>query len=322
MEPQTNPVVDPLGTNAKYQVDQTQSTRLSYRSLTENKGKTSSEVESDTEALQLKTFADVQALLLSDDEMSPLNTDKPELSPAQDTQESDSDSSSLELKKYDNNVVKDDPTLNNKLIEATKAYTKNLTALTEMLTLVKNFNFQGLKSSVEFLQATAIKQEENLASWVTSSTSMAWNLGPRMTVRFIRPSKVSLPPPRVVYHKQHLRSLEGQQLLGENVTPVVTKEPPSYTEGETEEPKHVVLISTVKPTETLTLEVQPITTVISTSQPEPSVPKIEGKGIATDDQPEVHTKLVKASSIMRLNPDAPILVPYMINGKLFYLTEE
>ncbi|GKB25915.1 hypothetical protein Tco_0865316 [Tanacetum coccineum] len=78
-------------------------------------------------------------------------------------------------------AVKDDPALNKKVIEATKAYTKNSTALTELLTFVKNFDFQGLKSSVEFLQATALRQEEHLASWAKSSTSMAWNLGPRMT---------------------------------------------------------------------------------------------------------------------------------------------
>nr|GEX81065.1 retrovirus-related Pol polyprotein from transposon TNT 1-94 [Tanacetum cinerariifolium] len=37
MEPQTNPFANPLGIDAKYQADQTQSTRLRYRSLTENK---------------------------------------------------------------------------------------------------------------------------------------------------------------------------------------------------------------------------------------------------------------------------------------------
>nr|GEX24202.1 retrovirus-related Pol polyprotein from transposon TNT 1-94 [Tanacetum cinerariifolium] len=37
IEPQTNHVADPLGTGAKYQVDETQYTRLRYQSLTENK---------------------------------------------------------------------------------------------------------------------------------------------------------------------------------------------------------------------------------------------------------------------------------------------
>nr|GFA68295.1 hypothetical protein [Tanacetum cinerariifolium] len=37
---------------------------------------------------------------------------------------------------------------------------------------------------------------------------------------------------------------------------------------------------------------------------------------------EVQRKLVKASSTVRPVPNAPILVPYTINGKLLYLTEE
>nr|GEV06705.1 retrovirus-related Pol polyprotein from transposon TNT 1-94 [Tanacetum cinerariifolium] len=69
MEPLATPFADPLGTNAKYQADRIQSARLKYQSLTKNEGKTSSEVEPDSETLQLTTFVDVQALLLSNDEM-------------------------------------------------------------------------------------------------------------------------------------------------------------------------------------------------------------------------------------------------------------
>ncbi|GKD67324.1 hypothetical protein Tco_1309432 [Tanacetum coccineum] len=69
MEPIHTPVADPLGTGAKYQVDKTQSTRLRYRFLTKNEGKTSSEVEPDTEHLQLQTFTDIQAYLLFEDEL-------------------------------------------------------------------------------------------------------------------------------------------------------------------------------------------------------------------------------------------------------------
>ncbi|GJV02307.1 hypothetical protein Tco_1335876 [Tanacetum coccineum] len=50
------------------------------------------------------------------------------------------------------------------------------------------------------------------------------------------------------------------------------------------------------------------------------IPQREGKGIAAKEQAEDQRKLVKASSIVRPNPDAPVLVPYMINGKLFHLT--
>ncbi|GJY12432.1 retrovirus-related pol polyprotein from transposon TNT 1-94 [Tanacetum coccineum] len=58
MEPINPTVANLSGTGVKYQVDQTQFTRLSYQSLNKNKGKTSSEVEPDIEPLQLQTFAD------------------------------------------------------------------------------------------------------------------------------------------------------------------------------------------------------------------------------------------------------------------------
>ncbi|GKE74105.1 hypothetical protein Tco_1536146 [Tanacetum coccineum] len=54
------------------------------------------------------------------------------------------------------NAVKEDPALNKKVLEATK-------------------------SSVESLQAIALRQDDHLATWAKSSTSMAWNLGPRLT---------------------------------------------------------------------------------------------------------------------------------------------
>ncbi|GKC67184.1 hypothetical protein Tco_1099782 [Tanacetum coccineum] len=54
----------------------------------------------------------------------------------------------IETLKVVHEVVKDDPPLNRKAIEATKAYTKNSTSLHELLTLIKTFDFQGLKSSV------------------------------------------------------------------------------------------------------------------------------------------------------------------------------
>ncbi|GKD59562.1 hypothetical protein Tco_1297071, partial [Tanacetum coccineum] len=205
MEPLTNHVVDPSGTDAKYQADQTQSARLSDD---EDVLKAGEDMDEDTQADK-------------DEHQSPPNTDRPESSLAQETQESDSDSSSPELKKYDNilplterqlakasiegyyeeNVDHREQT--DKLVQTTmdsldktatdrtdllKALNgvtetlKNSTTLTELLALIKNSYFQGLKSSFEFLQATALKQEEHLASWAKSSTSMSWNLSPKMTV--------------------------------------------------------------------------------------------------------------------------------------------
>ncbi|GKD37183.1 hypothetical protein Tco_1257390 [Tanacetum coccineum] len=68
MEPMHLTVDDLSGVGARYQVDQTQSTRLRYHFLTKNKGKPSHERELDTQPLVLSTYADVRAFLLSNDE--------------------------------------------------------------------------------------------------------------------------------------------------------------------------------------------------------------------------------------------------------------
>ncbi|GJV47429.1 hypothetical protein Tco_1437641 [Tanacetum coccineum] len=366
--------VSPLPLSAKKKKGKTQTMTLTLP-------KPSYEGESDIKALQLKTFSDVQVLLLSDDEIvqesdeeevfaaredmdedtqadtefqsPPPNTDKPESSPVQDTDESTSDSSP-DLKKFDNilplterqlvkylrkaaiegyyeeninhkeqtdkvidaainsldknsiargdllnalnevtkalkaiqDVVKEDHVLNKKVLEATKAYTQNSTHVTKLLTLIKNFDFQGLKSSVESLQAIALTQEEHLASWEKSSTSMAWNLGPRMTV--VESSQGEIRSKISSLRKENsdiksmiteiYQSFKGQSsaslssmpqttlditegpanVRGENVTQADTKEPPSHTEGEhaaiEEEPTNAVPITTVKPTEIPTPE--------------------------------------------------------------------
>ncbi|GJY66024.1 putative reverse transcriptase domain-containing protein [Tanacetum coccineum] len=111
---------------------------------------------------------------------------------------------------------------------------------------------------------------------------------------------------------------------GENVANTIDEEPHSHTKGEhvaiedvtekpesdkaEQEPTNLVPISTVKPTETLTSEVTPITTIISTSQPKSSQATKrtdKGKKIETDDV-EPLEKLVPASKVIREDPDEPI----------------
>nr|GEU66078.1 copia protein [Tanacetum cinerariifolium] len=79
------------------------------------------------------------------------------------------------------NVVKEDPALNKKVLEAAEAYTKNSSNLTELLTMVKNFDFPNLKSTVETFLAAVTAQNDHLAKWAESSTLMAWSVGPWMT---------------------------------------------------------------------------------------------------------------------------------------------
>ncbi|GJZ14189.1 hypothetical protein Tco_0549419 [Tanacetum coccineum] len=192
MEPIHPTVADLSGAGAKYQVDQTQSTRLRYQSLTENKGKPSHEEELDTQPLVLYTYADVRAFLLSDDE----------------TQESEEDILGAEAavnyvnlkasidEYYDENIAHRDQT--DKLVEASMSSLdkssntisdlyKGLNIITELLKEIKNAikddfvinkkisaaiesftkfstNIIDLQSFVNTLQAQALKQDEELAA--------------------------------------------------------------------------------------------------------------------------------------------------------------
>ncbi|GJV75449.1 hypothetical protein Tco_1507033 [Tanacetum coccineum] len=71
---------------------------------------------------------------------------------------------------------------------------------------------------------------------------------------------------------------------GEDATNTATEEPHSHTEGET-------------------LRID------------------KGKGIATESDEDPSKKLVPASTIVRPDPDEEVKVPYMINGKMCYLTD-
>nr|GEV44868.1 hypothetical protein [Tanacetum cinerariifolium] len=170
MESTTPSIADLSGSGAEYQVDETQSTRLRYQILTKNKGKTSSEVELEHH--------------------SP-SKDKPKSSKAPDA-ESDSDSSSTDvLKKYDDKspltqkapgeVSKEDLALKKKVLEASEAYTRNSSNLTELLSLIKTIDLPSLKTTLTDLYDISNKQDEKLTDSFKSSTNMTWNMGSRLS---------------------------------------------------------------------------------------------------------------------------------------------
>nr|GEU86167.1 retrovirus-related Pol polyprotein from transposon TNT 1-94 [Tanacetum cinerariifolium] len=307
------------GSEKSHSVDQTQSTRLRYQSLTKNKCKPSHEKELDTQPLVLFTYANVRAFLLSNDEAqeseednlgageemdkdpqtasiaethhqsSPPQANKPQSSHAPSTEASDTDSSCDDiLKKYDNTLPLterqlDDLVINKKINEATESFTKISTNIAEVISLVKGFNFADLQSSVNGLQAHALKKDKELATWAKSSTNMAWNLGFRLL------GSVT-PRLALTYILANVKE--------ENDTNTSIEDPPSYTKGETDanrqeksnEPKHSIDAN------------------------------IEFIGIAIFEQVEDQRKLVKDSSIIRPDPDA--FIPYTINREVYYLIAE
>ncbi|GKA71677.1 hypothetical protein Tco_0777816 [Tanacetum coccineum] len=199
------------------------------------------------------------------------------------------------------NAVKDDPAINKKINEATETFAKISTNTTKVLFLVKDFIFSTLQTTMNDLQAHALKQEEASASWTKSSTNMAWNLSSRMTAI----------------------EISQTALKRENATNTATKEPPSHTKGETKEPKMAILISSIQPTKVPPTQAQPITTI--TTHPESSQAALridKGKGIATESNEEPSKKLVPTSTIVCLDPDEEVKVPYLINRKMCYLTDK
>ncbi|GJY47474.1 hypothetical protein Tco_0436537 [Tanacetum coccineum] len=102
-------------------------------------------------------------------------------------------------------------------------------------------------------------------------------------------------------------------MLGENVTQADTEEPPSHTKGENDD------MQTEEDKARKDQEPERLTKAPESSQAIKRTDK--GKKIATDDV-EPLEKLVPASKVVRDDPDEPVRVPYMINGKMHYLTND
>ncbi|GJU87077.1 retrovirus-related pol polyprotein from transposon TNT 1-94 [Tanacetum coccineum] len=210
-----------------------------------------------------------------------------------------------QLLKDISNVVKDDPATNQKIYEATETFAIISSNVTEVLSLVKGFDFSALLSTVKSNQGYAFKQEEASTAWMKTSINMAWNLGSWMSgvelsqtalkseISSLRKdtSEINVTPTLALTDIQ-------ANIEGENANTTSTEEPPSHTKRETEEPR---------------LEI-PISSVPSTID--------KGKGIATDSDNDPSKKLVKASSIVRPDPDEPVRVEFIINGRTVYLTEQ
>ncbi|GJW52067.1 hypothetical protein Tco_0093418 [Tanacetum coccineum] len=340
MEPIDTPIADPSGTGAKYHVDETQSTRLRYRSLTKNKGKTFSEVEPDTEPLKLRTYADIQAFLLSNDELDK-ESDKEEVLAVRDDMDAnpqddkeniahqdqtdkrvkasissfDRSSTTIsdlykgldvitQLLKDINTAVKDDPATNQKINEATKTFAK--------------------------ISSNITKQEEASTTWMKSSTNMAWNLSSRMSGVELSQTALKREISSLRKDTSEIKSMMTEMYAafqanveGENANTTAIEEPPSHTEGETEEPKLAIPISSIPSTAIPPTQAQPITSIIIHPESSQTTPKIDkGKGIATESDDDPSKKLVKASFIVRPDPDEAVRFEFMINGKIVYLTEQ
>ncbi|GJY03106.1 hypothetical protein Tco_0361258 [Tanacetum coccineum] len=161
-----------------------------------------------------------------------------------------------------------------------------ISTTTEVLSLVKAFDFSTLQSDVQDLQTLSLKQEEKSAVWTKHDTSEIKSMITEIYQAFKgQPSSAPLSSVTLTLALTHIPA----NVEGENATHTATEEPPSHTEGETEDPNIANLISSIQPTKLV-------------------------------DDPSKN--LVHASTIVRPDPDKPIRIEFMINGKIVYLTKQ
>ncbi|GJX36374.1 hypothetical protein Tco_0247931 [Tanacetum coccineum] len=218
-------VADLSGSGDEYQVNETQSTRLS-----------------DDEVFKAGEYMD-------EDPQEPLNKttppqsteeqyhspprDKPELSNALDTE---FESSNLDvLQKYDN---------------------------IKILTKRQTFDFASLKITMEALHDISNKKDAKLVNWAKSSTNMAWNMGSRLSKLELSHTALKTDISAIKQDISDIKSMmveifnafKGQpfptltssvtltlalthilaNVKGENEANTSTEDPPSHTKGETD----------------------------------------------------------------------------------------
>ncbi|GKF27447.1 hypothetical protein Tco_0083341 [Tanacetum coccineum] len=77
-----------------------------------------------------------------------------------------------QLLKDINTAIKDDPATNQNINVATETFVKISSNITEVLSLVKGFDFFALLSAVKSLRDHVVKQEEASPAWMKSSTNI------------------------------------------------------------------------------------------------------------------------------------------------------
>nr|GEY67532.1 uncharacterized mitochondrial protein AtMg00810-like [Tanacetum cinerariifolium] len=288
-----------------------------YRSLTKNKGKTSSKVKPDTEPLQLQNFADVHAFILSEHELDKESDEEEVLaagedmdkdpqvteevrtpSPKQDqpepshVQESTCDSSSPDLKKFDNNL----PLTERKLIKylwKMSRYDENVAHRDQTNKLVESTMSTIDKTS------TAIK---DLYQGLNVITMLLKDINNAVKDDTVTNKKID--EAIETFAKIFTYTIEVLSLFKDF--------------------DFSTLQSTMKDLQAHALkqeEESAVWTKSSTNMARNLALIIDkGKGIATESDKDPLKKLVPASTIVHLDPDEEVKVPYMINRKMCYLT--
>ncbi|GJX23454.1 hypothetical protein Tco_0227899 [Tanacetum coccineum] len=286
IEPIHTPVADPSRTDAKYQVDETQSTRLRYRFLTKNEGKPSSDVEPDTKPLHLQTFANIQAYLLSEDELEKESDDEEVLAVGDDMDEDPRD----DAEKFDNIL----PLTERKLIKYLKKVSRVLfSRITEKQWEhheEEDVSYANLKASIDqyydeniaHRDQTDKLMEASMSSIDRSNTTIS-DLYKGLYV--------------ITHFLKYINNAVKDDLAANQKINEATETFARISSNITED----------------TLKIKSMMAEIY--QAFKATPRIDkGKGIATESKEDLSKRLVPTSTTVHPDPDA--LIPYTINGEL------
>nr|GEV55508.1 retrovirus-related Pol polyprotein from transposon TNT 1-94 [Tanacetum cinerariifolium]GEV76571.1 retrovirus-related Pol polyprotein from transposon TNT 1-94 [Tanacetum cinerariifolium] len=268
MEAQNPTDADLSGTGAKYQEDQTQSSRLRYQSLTGNKSESSYKDQTDK-----LVEASMSSLEKSSTTINDLYKGMKVIT---------------QLLKDITDSVKDDPAINKKIKEASETLAKIFTQTTEILSSQKEASAAWMKSSTNMARnlrsriSCLERAQTHIKSSMSSLQEDTRSIKSMMTDMYnaFRGQSSLAPSSSVTLTFALTNTLANVE--GENTTHTATKEPPSHTEGETDANIHN---NFEEPKQSTDANIK------------------EGKGIAIDNQAEDQRKLVKALSIVRPDPD-------------------
>ncbi|GJX88276.1 retrovirus-related pol polyprotein from transposon TNT 1-94 [Tanacetum coccineum] len=285
-----------LGTDAEYHVDTTQSTRFEVSVPNQNKGKTSSKVESDTETLLFTTFADIQALLEDSEEELKDASDDDVFEAREEIYEDIQQSINLPHHQrmilnlqcpriegyYKENV--DHRAQTDKLVKKTINRIDKISqaAADDRASLLKSLNRVS-----DILEADS-SLKEAMQKMTESNTNISGNLNDLIELLM----NFKLPELLTQFNQRLLGAAEGHIQNFTRLTEIA---------------------NSLKAVNFPSFQARII--AVENTQPD------RGKGIARDTDESLR-KLVPKSKEVCQDPDALVRVPYAIYGKLYHLTEE
>ncbi|GJS57198.1 reverse transcriptase domain-containing protein [Tanacetum coccineum] len=314
----STPLVTALsGTDAEYHVDKTQSTRFEVSVPDQHQRKTSFEVELDFKPLKLTNMADIQALLInSEDEFKEVSEDdvfEAGEKMDEDIQQTDEEEtqSPEPFNEFSTKIPTEEPA---KHEEAVESYADLRAVIKEYVDGNADHQAQinaAMNKTMDHTNNvnTARATMQSMAKTNTLTSSNITNL-----TELLRNAK--LPEEESEFNQRILRSAKGYIQNSSRLTEIASNLKAINF------PSFQAKITAVENT-------QLRNTILKIPIPQPEQPKTQHttlkldtrKGIARDIDKSLR-KLVKASTEVRLDPDAPVCVPFEINGKLYHLINE